>query len=372
MKKSRIKILFHIDTITGGGAERVLCNLLNNMDQNNFDITVQTLFPSNDSSILQNGIRVKSIFPKHTKYYHFLYRIETALGLTYALHMRDDYDIECAYLECGPTKVIAFSNNKKAKKIAWIHNNFSSNYENPEAFANKTRKIYRRFDRIICITKEMKNSFLELFQEDYHVDVLHNTIDSRYILENAEEKLNFTSEIRPIIAYVGRLSQEKSIMRLLTAFRNIRQKGLNAELWIIGDGEDRQEAENFIEYNKLKNVKLFGYCNNPYPYIKNSDILVCQSNSEGYSTCVAEALILGTPVVATDCGGMHDLLGNSEYGLITECNDQSFEVGLEMFIRNEQLRNEYSVAAIIGGKRINTEKTVFDTERYFNLLVKDM
>ena len=112
-----IKILFHIDTLVGGGAEKVLCNLVNHMDQTKFDITVQTVFPDEPTKYLVDGIHYKSIYPSDNQFYRNLYRIEAALGLVYALHMKDDYDIEIAYLEFGPTKVIASSTNKRAKKF---------------------------------------------------------------------------------------------------------------------------------------------------------------------------------------------------------------------------------------------------------------
>ena len=120
-----IKILFFIDGITGGGAEKVLRTLVNNMDQSKFDITVQTLVESDPARYLAPGIRYRAInrckTPLGRRLFHYWVRLCAELKWLYPLYIKDDYDIEVAYLECGPTKFLAGSTNKKAKKLAWVH-----------------------------------------------------------------------------------------------------------------------------------------------------------------------------------------------------------------------------------------------------------
>ena len=98
-----INILFFIESLSGGGAEKVLCNLVNAMDQTRFAITVQTLYPEDAGKYLAQGIRYRYCYPKASRWNDRRMRIEAALGLTYPLHIRDAYDIEVAYLECGAT-----------------------------------------------------------------------------------------------------------------------------------------------------------------------------------------------------------------------------------------------------------------------------
>ena len=149
-----IKILFHIDTLCGGGAEKVLCNLVNHMDQSKFDITIQTLFPEQADKYLADGIKCKAIYPSDNRLYRNLYRIEAALGVVYSMHMKDDYDIEIAYLEFGPTKVIASSTNKKAKKIAWVHCDFDIAIKDKESFVKKAASLYKKFDKLACVSEK--------------------------------------------------------------------------------------------------------------------------------------------------------------------------------------------------------------------------
>ena len=112
-----IKILFFIETLNGGGAEKVLQNLVNALDKSEFDITVQTLYPDKAAENLADGIKYKYCYPSASGLNQLVMRLETAFGLTYPRHIKEDYDIEVAYLECGSTKIMAGSTNKKAKKI---------------------------------------------------------------------------------------------------------------------------------------------------------------------------------------------------------------------------------------------------------------
>ena len=254
-----IKILFHIDTLSGGGAEKVLCNLVNHMDQSKFDITVQTLFPEEFRQYLVDGIKYKAVYPSNNKFYKYIYRLEAALGLVYRLHMKDGYDIEIAYLEFGPTKVIASSTNKKAKKIAWVHCDFEIAIKDKEAFISKARKQYKKYDRIVCVSEKCKESFVAMFGNQPDVEVVYNVIDDKEILEKARQSLPGDAEKRKFtLCTVGRLSAPKNYIRLLSAVCRIRQENSDFDLWMVGDGELREQLEAYIAERDMGNyVMLF-------------------------------------------------------------------------------------------------------------------
>ena len=204
-----IKILFFIDSISGGGAEKVLRNLVNNMDQSKFEITVQTI---NDSvkaeTLLKDGIRYKTInrFKNRVlnKLYQYWIRLCAELKILYPLYIKDDYDIEVAYLECGPTKIIASSTNKKAVKIAWVH----CDLEKKEGFADsieKSRKYYEKYDEIVCVSENVKQSFEKLFGTDMETTVLYNVNDENEIIEMAQAQINIKREKDvPLLEVIGR------------------------------------------------------------------------------------------------------------------------------------------------------------------------
>lgn len=366
-----IKILFFIETLEGGGAEKVLRNLVNNMDQTKFDITVQTVWPCDYEKYLDKGIKYKFMYNTHSPANSMRYRFEAETGLAYKLHIKDYYDIECAYLEAGTTKVMSASTNKKAKKLAWVHCDLKKANSDPKGFAEKTKTYYEKFDKVLCVSENVKDSFIELFGDTVPAEVLHNTIDDTEIRNKAQLQLpEDIKKRRFTIVSVGRLSAPKKYLRLLSAHNRLLQEGIEHDLWILGEGPERAELERYIAENGLDDsVKLFGFVDNPYPYMKISDLLVCSSEYEGFSTFVTEGIILGKPTVTTDCGGMHEILGQSEYGLITGNDEDSLYKGIKCLVNNEKLRKHYEEKAVIRGNDFSACSLTEKTEKYFEELI---
>lgn len=368
-----IKILFFIDSISGGGAEKVLRNLVNNMDQSQFEITVQTINDQvNAAELLKDGIRYKTInrFKKRflNRIYQYWIRLCAELKILYPLYIKDDYDIEVAYLECGPTKIIASSTNKRAVKIAWVHCDFSKKREMQEA-EKKIRKQYNKYDKIVCVSQDVEFGFHEVLGPDFITIVLKNVIDEKEIIVKAEEILEWQpkTEIKNLLA-VGRLSSEKNYAYLLETCGKLKNAGYQFHLNVLGDGPERNNLEEIVKKLELEDYVSFrGFTKNPYPWIKKSDYLVCSSEYEGSSTVVQEALILGTIVVTTPCGGMKDLLGNNEYGLITENREDGLYRGLRKLMDQEEIEKKYGRAAAEKGKCFSKEKTIKLTEQFFKI-----
>lgn len=367
-----IKILFFIETIDGGGAEKVLRDLVNNMDKQKFDITVQTVWPCDPGKYLASGIRYKSVYPAQNRMNFLRYRAEAAAGLTYALHIKDEYDIECAYLECGATKLLSSSTNKRAVKLAWVHCDLQKAMEDPAGFAERTAGYYGKYDKVICVSKQGKQSFVELYGTKIETEIVYNTVDCQQILQKAEEPLmGIESRGRPLVVSVGRLSTPKHFMRLLWAHKTLLDQEVFHDLLIVGEGAERPKLERYIHENGLEDsVRLVGFQSNPYPYIKAADLLVCSSIYECFSTFVTEGLILGKPIVTTDVSGMRELLGDSEYGLITANEDEAFCEGVKKMLTDKKLRENYEQKSVLRGKDFYTEKLVRDTERFFEECIK--
>ena len=367
-----IKILFFIDKFAYngsiGGAEKVLITLVNHMDPEKFDITVQTLFPDEYSSLLNSNIKYKYCYSKKTSLAYKLFRVEAQLGLVYALHIKDDYDIEVAYLESEATKVMASSTNKKAKKIAWIHCDFDIAVSDKKAFYQKTAKRYKKFDKIACVSEKCKDSFISIFGDDPEAVVIHNTIDDNEIHEKAEKPLpESVRKKKTTFCTVGNMTPPKNHIRLLSAAYWLHEEGYDFEWWVLGDGVQRRLIETFIDEHNMKSyVKLLGFQKNPYPYMKEADWLVCSSNFEGFSTFVSEGLILGKPILTTDCSGMKELLGDSEYGIIVPNDDEEFYKGLKKILSfSEEQTRDYAEKSRLRGKMFSTGYLVKNTERFF-------
>ena len=371
-----IKILFFIDSIAGGGAEKVLRNLVNNMDQDKFDITVQTIDHAPAEKYLRKEVRYKSINrfrnPLLKKMYQYWIRLCAELKILYPLYIKDDYDIEVAYLECGPTKIIASSTNKKAVKIAWVH----CDLEKKEGFTDsieKSKKYYEKYDKIVCVSENVKQSFEKLFGKAPEPVVLYNVNDEKEILEKAERPVPFQRNgTGELLVAAGRLTRQKGFDRLIEACRLLRDRGYSFELWILGEGPERGSLEELIQRYRLDDrISLCGFVENPYPCIKKADILVCSSRYEGMSTVVTEGLILGKAIVTTACTGMDELLGDSEYGVIVEDSIEGICFGIQKLLNSKQLRIQYAESAKSNSKKDSMNSRVETTMLFLQKLFSE-
>ena len=368
-----IKILFFIDDLAGGGAEKVLRTLVNNLDRQKFSVTVQTINEADPAKYLASGIRYRAINRCRTKLgrklFSYWIRLCAELKWLYPLYMKDDYDIEVAYLECGPTKILAGSTNKKAVKLAWVHCDLAKK-EGIVQQAEKLKEYYRAYNKVICVSQTVQSSYENMMGKDTEMVVLHNVNDETAIMEKAgafvPEKDNC-----PVIVTVGRLSHEKGVDRLLEACRLLKEAQYEFKLMLIGDGPERSKLSKSVSaYGLDGQVVFLGYQDNPYPYMVAADVIAVPSRFEGFSTVVTEALILGKPVVTTPCSGMKELLGDSEYGLITEDSVDGIYAGIKQLLEDPQLRKQYADAARRRGMAFSKAATVKETEDFFLNQVK--
>lgn len=351
----------------------MLCNLVNAMDQSRFEITVQTLWKANTSQYLKPGIRYRYCYAGKTMLNSYRSRLEAAAGLTYPLHIKDDYDIEVAYLEFGSTKILSRSTNKKAKRIAWVHSDLAQKLNSKPDTLRKAAKQYNSFDRIVCVSQTARDSFIRLFGREQDTAVLYNTIDDDEIREKAKlaPVVPFNKR-RLTIASVGRLSAEKQYDMLLRVHKKLLNEGVLHDLWIVGEGDQRSKLEDYINDNCLSDsVTLFGFQANPYPYMSAADLLVCSSRYEGLSTFVTEGLILGKPIVTTECSGMRELLGDSEYGLITENSEEALLAGARRLLIDSAERSAYTNLSEARGFEFSSRTITERTEQYFFNTLED-
>lgn len=362
-----VNILFFIDDLTGGGAEKVLRTLVNNLDREQFSVTVQTLNAADPTGLLAPHVRYKAINRCRTKWGKKLFslwlRLCAETGWLYPLYIRDDYDIEVAYLECGPTKILAGSTNRHALRLAWVHCDLAKK-EGMAAQTEKLKKYYAAYDKVVCVSRRVKESYNNLIGGKPDSVILYNVNDEDDILQKAGAFDVPQSDI-PVLVSVGRLSFEKGNDRLLEACRRLAAEGYSFRLRLVGDGTERPALEKLAAVPELAGrVEFLGFQPNPYPYMKSADILVCASRYEGFSTVVTEALILGKCVVTTPCSGMDELLGDSEYGLITPDSVEGICQGLKKLLDDPALRRRYAQSAKLRGKNFSKEKLIRDTERF--------
>lgn len=349
------KVLVFVDSLSEGGVSKVLLDLLENINRDKYDITVMTLY--------NQGVYIENV-KKYVKYkYCFditnyndnslkakLYRkywggmLRLPESFMYKWFIKEKYDIEIAFMHGWSTKFISASNNKKSKKIAWVHADLVTWNKVDGVFKNidHHKNAYSKFDEVLCVSKSVK----EGIENKYNVNnakVLYNPIDIDKILKLSNEEIDITDESNNIkLISVGRLSEEKGYDRLLRVFNKLNTEGYNLKLTLVGSGEKYNELYTYIRENGLENnVSLLGYKKNPYKYVKSSDLFVCSSLSEGFSLVIGEAMALGIPVVSVECPGPNELLDYGKYGELVENSEVGLYNGIKELILNKDLYIKY-------------------------------
>lgn len=369
-----IRVLFFLPTLGNGGAEKVLVNLVNNMDIQKFDVTVMTLFDVGENrEQLGSHIRYRSCMKKVPKGLVHLMKCASP-EMLHQIFIKESYDIEISYLEGITTRIISGCKNTKTKKIAWVHTEFAN-----EAFAShiyrnfqETLRCYRQYDMVTCVSEQVCHRFCTLIDIDsQRVVVQYNTNESDLIRKLAKDPISdciFSKDEFNIIA-VGKIIPNKGFDRLARVLKKLLEDGLNPHMYIVGVGEDKEKIERYLTENGISQAFTFlGYKKNPYNYVAQSDLFVCSSYREGFSTAATESLIVGTPVLTVDVSGMKELLGkNNEYGIIVPNDDASLYQGIRNYMIDGELHQKYKKLAEERGQRFNRDVTVSETE---NLLIR--
>lgn len=165
-------------------------------------------------------------------------------------------------------------------------------------------------------------------------------IDKNDILRKASEDISFKVEGFSVIA-IGRLVKEKRIDLLIKAVKLLLEEDIYVNLLILGAGEKELELRELIKkYNINDNVRMLGFIDNPYPYLKNADLFALSSDIEGLPLVLCEAMILGKAIVATNCTGPKELLNDGEFGIITNCNNEvDLKNAIKSVISSKALKN---------------------------------
>lgn len=321
MKK---KILFFIPTLDGGGAEKALVNLVNTIDLTKYEIDVVTIFGGGvNQAFLKPNITIRSLFKKRIKGLKHILKLFTP-KLLYRFFFKDTYDTAIAYLEGECTRIISGA-EKSTVKIAWVH--IERKHDYVCAFRNYSEmiKAYSSFNKICFVSDDTKKSFDvytdSMFQAKEHI--VKNIVDYTSIFKQSMEEIEVIQKDHFNIISVGRLTKVKDMNRLIDLYLFLKNKNILVNILILGIGEEYENLKKRItDLNIKNNIKLLGYQLNPYKYIAKSDLYVCASHKEGYSTTVLESVVLGIPVVTTNCSGMMDILDNEKCGIIVNDNNE--------------------------------------------------
>lgn len=330
-------ILFFIESLSGGGAEKVLVTLLKHIDYTKYRITLLTLV---DTGILKNNIVFSKInyrtvikesdnpilkFWYKVKYKLIYHYLSTSLVNKWIIPQKG-IDTYIAFTEGYCTKILTHT---KKYKIAWVHIDLKALpwTINEGIYKNKLeeKNVYSNYNKVICVS----NSVKRIMQEEYgleHVETIYNPIDSIEIITKSQEINDIDTSAGFNLISIGRLVPQKGYDLLVPIISKLVKEGINVHLYILGTGAKKEQLESIIASEGINhNIHLLGFQENPYSIMKNMDLFVCSSRSEGYSLVIAEALTLGLPVISMNCSGPNELLDNNKYGTLCDNYEELYQ-----------------------------------------------
>ena len=355
------KILFLIHDLGHGGAEKVLVNLVNNMDPTQFDITVMALFGGGvNEQFLKPHIRYQTVFKKPFPGNSHVMKLFSPERL-HKWFIKDHYDIEVSYLEGPSARIISGCHNKDTKLVSWIHVEQHTAKRASVSFRSygEALRCYSRFHRTVCVSEYVKQDFASIYPTLSNLSVLYNTNETAQIMEKSAESADVRQEVFTWCG-VGKLLPSKGFDRMIRIQKMLTDEGHKTHFYALGEGKQREELESMVRELGLENsVTFLGYQTNPYKYVAKCDLFVCASHSEGFSTAATEALIVGTPVCTVEVSGMKEMLGeHNEWGIVTENDENALYEGIKRLLDDPQLLAKYKEKAAQRGKTFSTVNTV--------------
>ena len=349
-----LNLVIRSGSLRMGGLERVLIEMLQNLDTQKYNISLIIEDNSGSEMVFLNEVpkeidiyflKPKSMIDRthyhrerkknlyHKIMYNYLMNKEHSHVVTETQNVlkkiSEKYGSVDVFLDYDWGSRRYVEKLEAKKKIVWIHNSIPK-------LLKKESKIVRfgknlaKYDLVVAICDDMKKEIEEIYPYlKGKVKRVYNPFNFNRI-QNLAEDFSELNEIQKelikdnYILAVSRLDTvQKDYETLIKGYELAVENGLKEKLYIVGDGPDRDKIEVLIKNSSIKeNIFLIGKTKNPYVWMKNSKLFVHSSKYEGFGLVLVEAMILGKVVISSDCKvGPKEILQNGESGLLFEVGD---------------------------------------------------
>ncbi len=372
MKK---KILFHINSMGKGGAERVVSILSRYFAEDGYEVVVVTLWRAEEEYALAENVKrvnLEDIWQDKQ-----MGRLEKAV--------RRLLDFRKILKQEAPGLVISFCNKAnfrcsyamagmKTPLLTSVRNDPKVDYL---PFKRAMKRMEEKASGCVFQTPDAKACFGEAFQKKARV--IWNPIDEKYLTANEEyliekqlgEKLN-----RDIIT-IGRLSEQKNQLLLLKAFGRIREQFPECQVKIYGEESETGIKAKLLEYVRTQGmeeqVHFMGQCSSLEKEIRNAALFVLPSDYEGMPNALMEAMVLGLPVISTDCpcGGPAELIENEVSGILVPVgNEEELANAMLRVLQNPALAERLGENAKALAEKVSPRKIYEEWKDYATELMK--
>ena len=391
MRKS---ILFVINSLGCGGAEKSLLSLLSLLDYDKYDVTLQ---------MIRRGGMFEELLPpevhvrKELDYTAFCSqsiakqmlsfdfrriaaRVRTSLFLRQnrragqPLHdaqaywkysgtafdpLPELYDVAVAWGQGTPTHFVAKKVRAK-KKFAWVN----ADYENVGHDKDFDRRDYAAFTEIICVSNKLCLTLQKVFPEyAAKMTTIYDINNPATIFAMANQPCSLRNEGNLTLVTVGRLVPQKGYDIAAKAAWLLKKRGVRFHWYVVGGGDSAPIEKDIVQYGIRDCFTLLGAKANPYPYMKAADIYVQTSKFEGYCLTLAEARMLNVPCVTTNFDVVYAQMIDGDNGLVVEMSAEAVVDGIIRLATDQELYQH------IKGYQVQEKKgNVEEIEKFYDLL----
>lgn len=351
----RKRLLIHNGNISIGGQEKMLMEFLNILDSKKYEILL--LIEENNGKrndyidriprwVDYKFLTTEEFMNKIEKYqgsknflkklyYSHLLKLKKKISLKELRKYLNFSDIIIDY-DMGLLRNLHKINLQNKKIIGWSHAGSGELLKKKQK-----RENVNKYDCIVTINETMKNGYLKNYNNKEIVKI-YNFLDFDLIEKKAEEKLE--KDYGKYIISVGSLTENKNHKLLINAFKILKEKyKISEKLLIAGEGKERENLEKQIkELNLGNDVLLLGQKENPYKYIKNSELYILPSKAEGLPLTLLEAMRLRKMVICIKNNGTNEVLEDRKYGeFILENKTEKIAEKINYYLENKNERKKY-------------------------------
>lgn len=354
------KLVFVLNNFLIGGAERVVLEILKNLNRSKFEISIIAVFGSGPmesefrklefpiffagskkypSSLFFKVIWILSIPFIFLRIMIFLRKIHPDVAIT-SLYEADILGIFSAWLSGVKRRIIIQHDVVRINPIIrW-----------------SKIKVLKKANKIIAISNEVKIFLIEYFKVSASkIEVIYNAIDfEKFLCFQKSDK-----DWEPVFGIIARLDKIKGHIYILEALKKIKSEEIKLPSFIfVGDGPERKNLEIFAEENDLTNIKFIGEVLEIGKYLKQMDVFVLPSLSEGLGVSLIEALIAKKLIIASNTGGIKELIKHNKTGILVEpANVDDLYKAMKWVLEN---KNEALKLRIASFEWINKNRSLFD------------
>lgn len=356
-----MKVTLLIGSLTGGGAERVVCNLANYLADQGHEITVLTVSDKQTYEIKDNVRHVVLYGESKSKLPHMIINVIRLYRMNHYFR-KENVDIYITFLPKLTKFILAQRRFIKCPIIL-------AERADPGTFCNrseKNRKMFKKYyphaDGYIFQTKDARDYYEAQGIDVKSSVVIPNAINPEFI------KPQYKGERRKAIVGAGRLTKQKNFSLLIRAFSEVSKQYPEYNLEIYGEGPLKGDLINEAQALGIaEKVKFQGYVKNLGDRIQDATLFVLSSDFEGMPNALMEAMALGLPVISTDCpaGGSKFLIEEKKNGLLVPINDEKklTEAMMEI-LSDKKLRSTMGKNASLVCDKLEPRKIYGNWENY--------